>query len=699
MKHPVLTGLCFLVCTLYAQAQNVRVASVNIWSGLDYSGTLCVGEVETDEQRALRHDSLVRALRALDADIIALQEVNPSSSLTCDIADALGYDAVSHRVNAGLKAGRVGLPWNLNEGIAILAKRALRLELVDVVDLSGNFGVSGNILSFHFTENNAALVARVMIDGAALHIVNVHLDASVPATRETREWLDVHLQKAGTPSTLSDEMRRDFEERAAKRRDQALRLRGYLDEKIGPAPMILLGDFNTTVDDSDLRILFPDSTLTDVTAGLPPTWDPRSNTHVALSRAAMARVDSGDAIGALGYWHDGMARKIDHIFAGPGLLQSERGTAALIGAGAAFSDHYGVYADINLRSMLSQVPHDGDGLPSVVPKSWEYFPVPVYDSNFGLAIVAKTLLVNQLGARESFDAMGFFSMKGEKYFKFVTSFPHTDVRQGKVYDMAADLELRYDWNPEYNFYGIGSAAPFERGEKLTREFVDAALTFSRGWTTRFVTDVRLRWMWNRNTDFSDSGVLAATPDARGTERVTASSLRVSARYDTRDIFFNPSRGVVAELELEYAVPLAVRDAEFARIGATLQWYTALFYPRTVLAARLTAQSVFGAGIPVHYLPSIGGNDTQRGLTADRFVDKTTAIANVELRFPIVWRFGAVLGLDAGKVWPDPLRVDLNRWSVGCVVGLRFYYDTFVARADVGFGPESTGLYLNFGQAF
>jgi hemolysin activation/secretion protein len=96
---------------------------------------------------------------------------------------------------------------------------------------------------------------------------------------------------------------------------------------------------------------------------------------------------------------------------------------------------------------------------------------------------------------------------------------------------------------------------------------------------------------------------------------------------------------------------------------------------------------------------VGGGNTLRGYPQDRYLDKTAAVANVELRFPIYWRFGGVVGYDAGKVWNSLPKFDFHRWATNPMVGLRFYMDTFVVRADVGFGKETTGFYLNFGHMF
>jgi outer membrane protein insertion porin family len=72
---------------------------------------------------------------------------------------------------------------------------------------------------------------------------------------------------------------------------------------------------------------------------------------------------------------------------------------------------------------------------------------------------------------------------------------------------------------------------------------------------------------------------------------------------------------------------------------------------------------------------------------------------VEFRIPIFWRFGGVLGVDAGRVWRKLSEFDLNNWATNAVIGLRLHMDTFIVRLDVGVSKETTGLYLNFGQVF
>lgn len=154
-----------------------------------------------------------------------------------------------------------------------------------------------------------------------------------------------------------------------------------------------------------------------------------------------------------------------------------------------------------------------------------------------------------------------------------------------------------------------------------------------------------------------------------------------------------------QLELQTFQRFFSSATAYSQIGATVQYYTPVIVPGVIVAARITANQLIGTNIPVQYLLSVGGNHTLRGSPQDRFLDKASIVLNGEVRFPLLWRFGGVAGFDAGKVWNSLLRTDLVRWETNAVTGLRFFMDTFVVRADVGFGSDATGFYLNFGHLF
>jgi outer membrane protein assembly factor BamA len=246
---------------------------------------------------------------------------------------------------------------------------------------------------------------------------------------------------------------------------------------------------------------------------------------------------------------------------------------------------------------------------------------------------------------------------------------------------------------------VGNGSRFSDREYYTREPLELSVTASRGISEHVVAQAGIKYKYVRNFRFSDTSRLRVLPPTLNSGIARYHSVSASYRFDVRNSFINPSRGWVVQVEGEYAPTSALTNVRLGRVGTWVQYYSTLFYPKTVLALRLGAQSLIGKDLPVQVLLPIGGNQTLRGSPQDRFLDKTSAIVNAEIRFPIWWRFGGVVGYDAGKVWDQPTDLGLNRWATNPVLGLRFFMETFVVRLDFGFGSETTGFYLNFGHLF
>jgi outer membrane protein assembly factor BamA len=293
----------------------------------------------------------------------------------------------------------------------------------------------------------------------------------------------------------------------------------------------------------------------------------------------------------------------------------------------------------------------------------------------------------------------FNSSKGERWYRFVFSLPDFELRQGKVYPLALDLVIDYDKYIKNNFFGIGNESAFGDRETYTREPLDINLTLSRGISRRLVGQIGIRYKTVRNFNFSAESRLRDIPPVLDAGRAYYASVFSDWRFDSRDSFINPSRGLVLQGELEWAPGSGLGNVAFARSAFWAQAYTTLFYPKTVLAMRLGAQALSGKDLPVQVLLPLGGNTSLRGSPQDRFLGKASFLANAELRFPLFRRLGGVLGIDAGRVWSSIADFDLRGWALNPTVGLRFIMNTFVVRFDVGFGKEYTGVYFNFGHLF
>jgi endonuclease/exonuclease/phosphatase family metal-dependent hydrolase len=697
----ILSALLILLSE--GSAQTLRVATLNIWTGLNYKGLFALGEYESTEQRDRRFRVLVDHLRRLDADVIALQEVNPVYEKAELLASELGYDALYLRGNAGIKFGALGLPWNIDEGLVVLARKGLDLRLLDWTDFSHGFGVTGNTFAFHFNDRNVGLAVHVRKGGVDVVLMNTHLTSALPDVPELRSKLS--QIDASKPAKVLEEDLRRLTEGQQKRTDEVTDLLKFLDASAPGLPVILVGDLNCTPASGELRLLSERGGFQDVGAALPDdrsaTWDPVHNPNIDFStklwRTQETEEDSYDLLDS---WYDTVPRRIDYIllskqFAGSAVRSVSRQFDEPV-LGTFVSDHFGVMAEIDI-SQMPPTPHQ-DEQPAN-PASLDVLPIASYDTDVGFGLGLKAFTLNAFGASESFDGLVFASTGGERLAKLVFSIPDFELRQGRVYPLSFDLAIEYDKYLKNPFFGLGNTSTYDARETYTKEPLEVSALFGRGFSPSLVAEAGVKFKTVRNYNYADTSLFAQTPPALNQGTSSGLSAVLSARYDSRTSYINPLAGAVVQFDLEVGKKKFLSDYDIIKTSLSIQGYRAIFTPRTVLAIRISGQAAAGDSLPVHTLPWLGGSKTLRGYPMDRFLDKVRLLSTVELRIPLVWRVGAVVGIDAGKVWSSPSEVDLRNWAWNGVFGLRFYFDSFVARADLGLSREYTGFYLDFGHSF
>lgn len=216
------------------------------------------------------------------------------------------------------------------------------------------------------------------------------------------------------------------------------------------------------------------------------------------------------------------------------------------------------------------------------------------------------------------------------------------------------------------------------------------------------------------------------------------ALDLAYRRDTRDFYFNPTRGMFLTLETRYAGGFLGGDDDYWSVVPTFQEYRSVSRG-SILAYRLRfgyAEPFGGSGgrgIPIESRFFAGGANSVRGYRenslgplgpdGDPRGGRLLMLGNAELRFPLPWigryNFGAVLFMDGGNVWADPgelswerLRiysepgetdVDDVRFSLG--YGLRYYTPVGPIRLDIGYplnrmsGGEAYRVHISLGQIF
>lgn len=322
-----------------APAQEIRILTINVWSGLNYQGTFSIGTHRDNAQE--RYELLVEEIRSLNPDIIAVQEANPLPYYAERLAKDIDYSVACSVALGGIRFGPVGLPVNLREGDAILLKKCWTLGHLRSRYLAG-CGIATNRFCFHFSEITQCLLTRAVVNGKPLYIYAVHLHSGPfrgGALDEAMQRLSREM-----PQEKLKEALQGVEEDIRRRKREIAALMEFIDRTLPEgAPAVLLGDFNTTVESGELDPLLADGRWADTFRLANPenegkTWDPVRNPNFRQSQKSTGPCE------VLRSHHERQSYRIDFVFATNMLsdrvvesrvvLEPEDGVAA--------SDHYGV---------------------------------------------------------------------------------------------------------------------------------------------------------------------------------------------------------------------------------------------------------------------------------------------------------------------------------------------------------------------
>ncbi len=711
---------------------SLKAVTINVWSGSDYQGVRSFGYWETPEILEQRYQGLVEELRGLRPDVVFLQEVNPVRKYSRRLAKDLAMDEIHQVCIAGLKVFGLGIPKGFMEGNAILARPELRLQKVDDWKLSGSPGIYSDNFTFHTDETVSALVGQIVYDAKPLNLVCVHLSAYP----ERDPALQDSLRALGMRDGLSAETLADFDrkwsaglERREKETRRLLKRIKGLDQQ---TPLIMGGDFNATPGSPVMARITEEGGFTDSAEGMPEyyTWDAVNNSntwHSALRTDARGKPDTP--------WENfssaaaSLSRRLDYI-----LLDKFWNASDVMDNHPAFtdpedslyvSDHYGVLTDLDMKRFLAEAPKQFDTIPRSKTIVLSGFPILMYDTDTGFGYGAKGYLRNAFQRNESFDLILFNSTKGERWYKLEFSLPDKELRQRRKYPLALDLKIDYDKWINSKYYPSDYDSATDEPEEYQKEPFEVLLMLTHPFNRYLNGQIGLRFKHVSMYGYPEGGDLAGELEEEYHNEAAYLSNILNLRLDTRDSVNNPSRGYVLQYELESNyLQNSIQNAldwdsfewdrekslqfswgtgfDFLRQTLNAQYYTVLFYPRTVLALRVQGASqtiVEDDPIPLPAMLPLGGGTTLRGSPTDRYLGNTVAIGNAEVRFPIWKGFGGVLGYDFGEAVSNRGKLRWDKIVSNPVVGLRYYLADFVVRADIGFGKETTGFYFNFGHAF
>ena len=321
--------------------REVRILTINVWSGLTYKGFFKMGEHEHYPEK--RYEVLLSEIRRLAPDIVAIQEANPLPNYTKRLATDLGYEMIYRVALGGIRFGSFGIPTNMSEGQAILVKRPWTITELGRKRLSGT-GIVTNWLSIHFGEVTQTLLGRAVINGKPLYIYNVHLHEG-PFKGSALEAIFKRLTQEMTKEKV-EEARKAVEKDMGQRKLEITNLIKFVEKTLPPGmPAIILGDFNTTAESGELDPFLYDGKWIDSFRIKNPndegvTWDPPRNPNFREAVVPSTPYDF------LRIYHERNSYRIDFIFVSSNISIKDIHESRIVMTpvdGLAPSDHYGVF--------------------------------------------------------------------------------------------------------------------------------------------------------------------------------------------------------------------------------------------------------------------------------------------------------------------------------------------------------------------
>lgn len=172
--------------------------------------------------------------------------------------------------------------------------------------------------------------------------------------------------------------------------------------------------------------------------------------------------------------------------------------------------------------------------------------------------------------------------------------------------------------------------------------------------------------------------------------------------DTRDDVFDTSHGSFYSASYERAGPPFGGTFEFNKYQGDVRQYFP-FVLHTTLAFRVLA-GVGKGNLPITDWYILGGSDTLRGYTVNRFIGTRMFLGSTEVRFPLGKQnvFKGAAFVDVGQAWQPGEQVNLGNMTMDYGFGIRMKLPNLglgIVRLDFAFGKEGNRSVIGIGQAF
>jgi outer membrane protein assembly factor BamA len=249
------------------------------------------------------------------------------------------------------------------------------------------------------------------------------------------------------------------------------------------------------------------------------------------------------------------------------------------------------------------------------------------------------------------------------------------------------------------FYGIGPNTVDSSEEEYTSKSFELELGLKHLILTNIYAGL-LYGFEHFNLSEIENGGLFDSGNIPGSKGGDLSKISLSLVYDTRDNIQFPLSGNRHQLTISIYDNVIGSDYDCTSLTADFREYFQLG-ELGVLGFQEYFSSASG-DVPFKIMPRLGGSTMMRGYYEGRFLDKNMYSIQTEYRQPVWWKLGLAAFAGFGDVAHnfDDFNSDDIKYFYG--FGIRYNisdeYQTNI-RADFGFGKDTSGFYLAFGEAF
>ncbi|MHB8790400.1 MAG: outer membrane protein assembly factor BamA [Desulfobulbaceae bacterium] len=290
-----------------------------------------------------------------------------------------------------------------------------------------------------------------------------------------------------------------------------------------------------------------------------------------------------------------------------------------------------------------------------------------------------------------------------------------EISENNIFGTGNRLSLAADISSSTNRYNLGFTNPRIFDSNVLAGFdlynwykeYDDYTKETMGGGVRFGHNLIEKWRLNygysyTDTDLSDVSEQASIIIKRSQDIHITSALHLSLSRDTRNHYYNPSKGSVNVVSVEYAGGVMGGEAEFTKVEGSTSWFFPLPWT-TVFHVKGAAGQIFeneDGKLPVYEHFYLGGLNSIRGfksahvsprdeVTDERIGGDKMWYTNIELTFPLFEEAGlrGVVFTDFGNVYAveDEWNIDEIKKAVG--LGFRWLSPMGPLRLEWGYNLD------------